>query len=178
MSESKEVEKPEGAKGPLDETVEEALEGEEGVESSQASQSSKSKKKKKRSKLRNLLSHKPNAEVSLAEVEDAIASSTVEEKKSLTKDEQHKLDMIIKKMNQLLPGGHKEMADHKFWKTQPVLKFGSSLVTGAYSDEIVSEEGPIEPPQPDSVRKEPLPVAGDLEFVTMDLTNDSEVDAS
>ena len=176
MAESKEVEKPMEVKGTLQDTVEEAFEGADVAESSHPSESSKSKKKKKKSKLKNLLSHKPNAEVSLAEVEDAISSSTLEEKKALSREEKKTLDMITKKVNQLLPGGQKDMADHRFWKTQPVLKFGNSLsVRTLILDEIVSEEGPIEPPQPDSVRKEPLPVAGDFEFVEMDITNDTEV---
>lgn len=42
-------------------------------------------------------------------------------------------------------------------------------------DEIVEEEGQIEKPQPDLVRKEPLPVPGDFEFVEMDMTNDDQV---
>jgi hypothetical protein len=42
-------------------------------------------------------------------------------------------------------------------------------------DEVVSEEGQIEKPQPELVRKEPLHVAGDFEFVTMDLTDDTQV---
>lgn len=39
----------------------------------------------------------------------------------------------------------------------------------------MSEEGQIEKPQPDLVRKEPLPVPGDFEFVEMDMTNDTQV---
>lgn len=177
MTESKQVEKPEDVKESLESTVEDALEGEDVPNTSKAGESSKSKKKKKKSKLKNLLSHKPNAEVSLAEVEEAISSTSAEEKKALSKEEQAKLDMIIKKMNQMLPGGKKDLADHKFWKTQPVLKFGKRSVKELelIVDEIVSEEGPIESPQPDLVRKEPLSVAGDFEFVEMDMNNDTEV---
>jgi hypothetical protein len=42
-------------------------------------------------------------------------------------------------------------------------------------DEIVSEEGQIQKPQPDLVPKEPLSVPGDFEFVEMDMTNDTQV---
>jgi len=43
------------------------------------------------------------------------------------------------------------------------------------ADEIVDEEGPIEKPQPDLVPKEPLKVAGDFEFVEIDMHNPVEV---
>ena len=82
----------------------------------------KSKKKKKKSKLKKLLSGKPK--IHLADVEDAITSATPEDKKSLSKEEQMKLEEIIKQMNQMVAGGRKDIADHKFWKTQPVIKFG------------------------------------------------------
>lgn len=39
----------------------------------------------------------------------------------------------------------------------------------------MEEEGQIEKPQPDLVRKEPLPVPGDFEFVEMDMTDDTQV---
>lgn len=85
---------------------------------------SKSKKKKKRSKLKSLLSRKPNEDIQLSEVEEALKSVTMEERKTLTKDEAKKLEFMIKKMNELMPGGRKQMGDHKFWKTQPVIRFG------------------------------------------------------
>jgi glycylpeptide N-tetradecanoyltransferase len=87
--------------------------------------SSKSKKKKKKSKLKSLLSRKPNEDIQLSEVEEALKSVTMEERKTLTKDEAKKLEFMIKKMNELMPGGRKQMGDHKFWKTQPVIRFGT-----------------------------------------------------
>jgi hypothetical protein len=42
-------------------------------------------------------------------------------------------------------------------------------------DEMVSEEGQIEEPRPDLVRKEPLQVPGNLEFVEIDMHNEAEV---
>jgi glycylpeptide N-tetradecanoyltransferase len=133
-SESKEVKSPsEEGESLTTVTVEDALEAAEDDDtttavstSSAASQSTSKSKKKKKSKLKTLLSHKKDAEVAMAEVADAISSTTLEEKRSLTKEETSKLEAIIRKMNQLTPGGRKDMGDHKFWKTQPVLKFGSN----------------------------------------------------
>lgn len=126
-SESKEIKSPDEEGESLQTvTVGDALEDDDTTVSTSTSQSTSSKsKKKKKSKLKQLLSHKKDAEVALAEVADAISSTTLEEKRSLTKEETAKLEAIIKKMNQL-SGGRKDMGDHKFWKTQPVLKFGTS----------------------------------------------------
>jgi glycylpeptide N-tetradecanoyltransferase len=139
--------------------------------------STKSKKKKKKSKLKNILSKKPNedAEAALAQMEEAIASTSLDEPKSLSKDQQKKLEKAIAHVNQVLPGGKKGLSDHKFWKTQPVLKFG--LFTGGKVnlDETVSEEGQIQAPQPDLVPKEPIKIGGDLEFVDMNLEDETEV---
>ena len=130
-SESKELKSPsEGNESLQTVTVEDALEDDDTttttteVTASSQGTSSKSKKKKK-SKLKQLLTHKKDAEVVLEEVADALSSTTLEEKRSLTKEENSKLEAIIKKMNQL-SGGRKDMGDHKFWKTQPVLKFGNA----------------------------------------------------
>lgn len=92
---------------------------------SSSTSTTKSKKKKKKSKLKNLLSRKPHEEIHLSEVQEALSSTTLEEKKELSKEDQAKFEMIIKKMNEMLPGGRKDIADHKFWKTQPVIKFGN-----------------------------------------------------
>jgi glycylpeptide N-tetradecanoyltransferase len=174
MAESKETKPQEDGEKNLPPTLEGALDDDEKTLTHESSP--KSKKKKKKSKLRNLLSREPNEEIPLAEVDDAISSSTLEEKKSLSNEEAMKLEMIIKKMNEMMPGGRKEMADHKFWSTQPVIKFGIDLegyllIVG----EMVFEEGQIDKPQPESVRKEPLHVPGNFEFVEMDINNDSDV---
>jgi glycylpeptide N-tetradecanoyltransferase len=174
MAESEETKPQEdGGKNPPP-TLEDALDEDEKTVIPESS--SKSKKKKKKSKLKNLLSRKPNEEIPLAEVEEAISSTTLEEKKSLSTEDTMKLEMIIQKMNEMLPGGRKDMADHKFWKTQPVIKFGMYLekhfiIVG----EMVYEEGQIDKPQPELVPKEPLHVPGSFEFVEMDMHNDSEV---
>jgi glycylpeptide N-tetradecanoyltransferase len=123
--ESKEVKSPEeDGKTPTD-TLEDAQEEEDSDKTLVTAETSpKSKKKKKKSKLKSLLARKANEEIPLAEVEEALSSTTLDEKKSLSKEDQMKLEMIIKKMNEMLPGGRKDIADHKFWKTQPVIRFG------------------------------------------------------
>lgn len=136
MAESKQVKAPgEEDKVPtatlkhvVDEVEEEEEEEDDKTLQPESSSASKSKKKKKKSKLKNLLNRKAHEEIPLAEVEDAISSTTLEEKKALSKQDQAKFEMIIKKMNEMLPGGRKDIADHKFWKTQPVIKFGKNVL--------------------------------------------------
>ncbi|EST05533.1 Myristoyl-CoA:protein N-myristoyltransferase, N-terminal [Kalmanozyma brasiliensis GHG001] len=61
----------------------------------------------------------------------------------------------------------KQIADHKFWKTQPVMK---------PTDAPVDEEGSIQPSVPPSeVRQEPYPLPADFEWVTVDVDNPSEL---
>lgn len=60
----------------------------------------------------------------------------------------------------------KKMEDYKFWKTQPVSKFGESIET----------EGPIEHKSVDEVRKEPYPLHESFEWSTLDLDEDSNLD--
>lgn len=60
----------------------------------------------------------------------------------------------------------KKMEDYKFWKTQPVAKFG----------EEVEEEGPIEHKSIEEVRKEPYPLHASFEWTTLDLEDDSNLD--
>nr|ASF90212.1 hypothetical protein SPAR04175 [Bartheletia paradoxa] len=61
----------------------------------------------------------------------------------------------------------KDMADHKFWGTQPVPKL---------SEEIeADQEGPIEPCVPRSeVQQDPYPLPKDFEWCTLDLTKVNE----
>ena len=124
--ESKEVKSPEEDETTPTTTLEDVHDQEEDDDKTLVATetSPKSKKKKKKSKLKSLLSRKPNEEIPLVEVEEALSSTTLEEKKSLSKEDQMKYEMIIKKMNEMLPGGRKDIADHKFWKTQPVIRFG------------------------------------------------------
>jgi glycylpeptide N-tetradecanoyltransferase len=60
----------------------------------------------------------------------------------------------------------KDMASYKFWQTQPVPKFG---------DNSKIEEGPFKIIDPDQVPKEPGALIDGFEWVTMDLTNDEEI---
>ena len=110
MEESKEVKSPEeDGKTPTD-TLEDVHDQEEEDSDKTlvtAETSPKSKKKKKKSKLKSLLARKANEEIPLAEVEEALSSTTLDEKKSLSKEDQMKLEMIIKKMNEMLPGGER-----------------------------------------------------------------------
>ncbi|CAD6889758.1 unnamed protein product [Tilletia controversa] len=63
---------------------------------------------------------------------------------------------------------NKALADHKFWKTQPVPKPG---------DAPVQEEGPIEANvAPGDVRKEPYPLPKDFEWVYIDIDNKKELE--
>lgn len=59
----------------------------------------------------------------------------------------------------------KDMASYKFWSTQPVAKFGEENVT----------EGPFKMIDIDKVSKEPGPLVDGFEWVTIDLTNDEEI---
>lgn len=62
----------------------------------------------------------------------------------------------------------KDMANYKFWQTQPVPKFGES------SAEV--EEGPIKVYGVEVVPKEAPPLLEGFEWVTMDLTEDKQLE--
>lgn len=66
----------------------------------------------------------------------------------------------------LAPTGknNKDMADYKFWSTQPVARF----------DEQVTEEGAIESAT-DVIPDQPIPLLSEFEWVTMDLDNAVEL---
>ncbi|CBQ73040.1 related to NMT1-N-myristoyltransferase [Sporisorium reilianum SRZ2] len=64
----------------------------------------------------------------------------------------------------------KAIADHKFWKTQPVMKPNDSPVVKP------DEEGSIEPSvPPEQVRQEPYPLPSDFEWVQVDVDDESEL---
>jgi glycylpeptide N-tetradecanoyltransferase len=73
-------------------------------------------------------------------------------------------------MTGLASGGKnaKDMASYKFWQTQPVPKFGEKPEE--------KEEGPIKIIDKEKVSKEPSPLMEGFEWVTMDLTNDEELE--
>ncbi|CAI4219283.1 unnamed protein product [Parascedosporium putredinis] len=62
-------------------------------------------------------------------------------------------------------GSVKDMGAFKFWKTQPVPKFG----------EKIKEEGPMQVKTVDDVSQEPDPLPEGFEWVTMDLTSEEEL---
>jgi len=100
-------------------------EEDETTPSSEPSTSSKSKTKKMKSKLKSLLSRKGNEEIRVDEIQETLASASLEDKKALSVDDQEKLRLLMKRVNEMVPpGAKKDIADHKFWKTQPVIKFG------------------------------------------------------
>ncbi|KAG0373542.1 glycylpeptide N-tetradecanoyltransferase [Mortierella sp. AD032] len=60
----------------------------------------------------------------------------------------------------------KSMEEHKFWKTQPVVKH----------DEVVEEDGPIEDDVPlGQVRATPYPLPKEFEWSLVDVENDKEI---
>ena len=62
----------------------------------------------------------------------------------------------------------KDMASYKFWQTQPVPRF---------DDEAKKvEEGPIKIIDPETVSKEPPPMTEGFEWVTMELTDEKELE--
>ena len=61
----------------------------------------------------------------------------------------------------------KDMASYKFWQTQPVPRFDEAPKT---------EEGPIKNINPDEVPKEPPPMLEGFEWVTMDLTQEKQLE--
>jgi hypothetical protein len=131
MAESKEVNPPndnEDMNPALATTSEEHLDDED--DNAAHATSTKAKKKKKKSRLKSFLSRKPDHQVKLEDVEEAISSASLEERKSLSKEEQDRIEKIITQLNAKIPGGRKDLADHKFWKTQPVIKFGIFLSGG------------------------------------------------
>ncbi|BFZ53337.1 glycylpeptide N-tetradecanoyltransferase [Savitreella phatthalungensis] len=71
----------------------------------------------------------------------------------------------------MAPGkNRKDMADYKFWSTQPVPRLDDQSQTS--SDE--SGEGPIEMPT-DSVPEEAVPLLGEFEWVTVDVEDPEEL---
>ncbi|SNX84374.1 probable Glycylpeptide N-tetradecanoyltransferase [Melanopsichium pennsylvanicum] len=65
---------------------------------------------------------------------------------------------------------HKQIADHKFWKTQPVMKPNDAPVLKS------TQEGSIEQSvAPQQVRQEPYPLPSDFKWVQIDVDNQAEL---
>jgi glycylpeptide N-tetradecanoyltransferase len=73
-------------------------------------------------------------------------------------------------MTGLSVGGknQKDMASYKFWQTQPVPRFDDKK-------EARVQEGPIKMINPEEVSKEPDPLIEGFEWVTLDLTDEKEL---
>ncbi|KAG0027025.1 glycylpeptide N-tetradecanoyltransferase [Podila clonocystis] len=90
-------------------------------------------------------------------------------------DLQDKLRALLQSMSLNGPSGAaagssgkepKSMDEHKFWKTQPVVKH----------DEVVEEDGPIEADVPlDQVRATPYPLPKEFEWSLVDVEDDKEI---
>ncbi|CAO3681504.1 unnamed protein product [Umbelopsis ramanniana] len=62
--------------------------------------------------------------------------------------------------------GRKDMGDHKFWNTQPVIQHGEDF----------TEEGPIDPSVPrDQVQQEPFPLPKEFEWCEVDIQDDKQI---
>ena len=103
----------------------------------------------------------------------------------LTKDaggDRKKLEELVRSgdINQLMTGLNlnrggkdvKDMASYRFWQTQPVPSFGDTKGSGASS----VPDGPLKPVDPERVPKEPKPLPEGFLWVTMDLTDQKELD--
>ncbi|CAK7273377.1 glycylpeptide N-tetradecanoyltransferase [Sporothrix epigloea] len=70
----------------------------------------------------------------------------------------------------------KDMASYKFWQTQPVPKFGEAEAGGkASSKKPALPEGPIQNLALEEVPSEPAPLVEGFEWVTVDLTDDAQL---
>ncbi|KAL8636498.1 MAG: hypothetical protein Q9228_006112 [Teloschistes exilis] len=73
----------------------------------------------------------------------------------------------VKKMDSVSGKNQKDMASYKFWQTQPVPRFDETQQF---------DEGPIKRIDPEQVPKEPQQLLEGFEWVTMDLTNNKELE--
>lgn len=70
-------------------------------------------------------------------------------------------------LSKLTQEQRKEMKDYKFWKTQPVTRL----------DESVDKEGAIDRAKtPDEIPDKPLPLLGDFEWCTVDVTDQKQLE--
>lgn len=116
----------------------------------------------------------------LAQVHSAVSQSHGEQAASKVnaKNLQEVLKMMTLERNSTLQGQKdrqstasvKEIKDHKFWKTQPVMKADDSVPL------TPDQEGPIQPnAPPEKVRQEPYPLPKEFEWVTVDIDDEVEL---
>ncbi|KAI9747449.1 MAG: glycylpeptide N-tetradecanoyltransferase [Lichina confinis] len=151
------------------------------------SQDAQVKKKSKRAKVKSALGIKPEGEGSKSaggdhgadkKVSEALIDKILDENTAIEGDSEHerrrRVEEMLKKgdVAELLTGlavggkNQKDMASYKFWQTQPVPKF---------DEQTVDQEGPIVVIEPEKVSKEPSPLVEGFHWVTMDLTDDQEL---
>lgn len=142
----------------------------------------KGKKKKAVQALKNALSRNDSAPGTKAVV-DAITQKVMEKQREQAGGSDEELNQartrreVEEVMRRLkladvlagksgLGGKHKkDMADHKFWATQPVPKHG----------EPIADEGPIEPDTPfEKIRKEPYPLPAGFVWDTIDIDDPTQ----
>ncbi|KAF9437522.1 glycylpeptide N-tetradecanoyltransferase [Entomortierella beljakovae] len=112
---------------------------------------------------------------STQDVNDLTSARFQQELMNAPPDVQEKLRALLQQM--ALSGGAggasassgkepKSMEEHKFWKTQPVVKH----------DEVVEEDGPIEADTPhDKVRATPYPLPKEFEWSLVNVEDDKEI---
>ncbi|KAI9767132.1 MAG: glycylpeptide N-tetradecanoyltransferase [Geoglossum simile] len=103
-----------------------------------------------------------------------------------------KAEDLLRKLNMsdlmtgMAAGGknQKDMASYKFWQTQPVPRFGRiprtivvrKMLTPFADEQVQGDEGPIKMIDPEQVPKEPSALLEGFEWVTMDLTQNRQLD--
>ncbi|KAI9825864.1 MAG: glycylpeptide N-tetradecanoyltransferase [Thelocarpon impressellum] len=153
-----------------------------------AESSTAKKKKSKRKKIKAVLkgesskstdgasasSSKPAEKLSGHAIDELLKANPALEKElaGMPKD---KVEAMLKKlsMSDLLTGmavggkNQKDMASYKFWQTQPVPRLG---------DKAEVKEGPIKIIDPERIPKAPAPLVEGFDWVTMDLTDQKELE--
>ncbi|KAL8716678.1 MAG: hypothetical protein Q9225_006014 [Loekoesia sp. 1 TL-2023] len=174
-----------GSSGEVDEDNHAEAEGQDTV----AAGSSTKKKKSKKAKIKKVLGaeSKDNGTASgsssAANPASKLTTGMVEQllemnpslKGEVAGMDKEKAAEALKKLDvaDLLTGmsvsgkNQKDMASYKFWQTQPVPRFDETQQF---------QEGPIKMIDPEQVPKEPQTLLEGFEWVTMDLTNDRELD--
>lgn len=164
--------------------------GDEETETVEGAEGAAGKKKSRKDKVKDALSGKgkagevtdldaPAGGILPKEVMNMLLASNPSLANELQGKVNNKEDLqkLIQKLNindmltGLAPqGGQKDMANHAFWKTQPVPSFDEM----ASKDKI--KDGPIKEIDIDKVDKNPSPMYPGFEWVTMDLEDEKQLE--
>ncbi|KAI9807852.1 MAG: glycylpeptide N-tetradecanoyltransferase [Sarcosagium campestre] len=179
-----------GAEDEHDSDEDEAPEASVAQDTTEAEGSKKKKKKSKRKRVKDAIGMGSSNSQSAGEASEDKKSKASDKLRGKVAEEllrsnpalqselaalpQDKLDELIQKMSvsELMTGmaiggkNQKDMASYKFWQTQPVPRF---------DDKPQAAEGPIKIIDPAEVSKEPSPLVEGFEWVTMDLTDKSQL---